>query len=75
MKKLRLDLETLDVEAFETMPKEADEQGTVHGHDTRGCHTPDTVCASETVDCTWESCDYTCRCMTFADCIPPDWTA
>jgi hypothetical protein len=73
MKKLRLDPEELAVEPFETTPEEPEERGTVHGHDTRGCPTPDTYCNSPSYDCTnyictFESCDHTCRCMTNEDC-------
>jgi hypothetical protein len=72
MKKLRLDPEALAVETFDTTPPEPATRGTVHGHDTKWCHTPDTFCASPSVECSLDTCDHTCGCMTGEDCI--DWT-
>lgn len=68
MKKLQLRLDQLSVESFPTTPRNREERGTVHGHDTRGCDTPVIACASPSLDCSWESCDVTCRCQTISDC-------
>jgi hypothetical protein len=75
MKKLRLQMDELTVESYPTTEPELEERGTVHGHDTKGCPTPDTFCPPETWGCSYdvctlhESCDFTCRCWTAADCV------
>jgi hypothetical protein len=68
MKKLRLRLDELAVESFSTIARDVETRGTVHGHDTRGCDTPVVMCASPSLDCSWESCGVTCRCQTISDC-------
>ena len=71
MRKLKLEIETLVVESFDTRAAEGG-AGTVHGHASYplGCHTPpdsypDTcdyaTCAGMTC---WESCNGTCDCGT-----------
>jgi hypothetical protein len=83
MKKLSLDLDTLNVESFSTAPAER-AGGTVRGYITLqcsdGCNTWDTACGggSETCTCTK---DQTCNCPTvigysceFDTCDLPDCT-
>ena len=76
MKKLRLNLEELSVETFdpEIAPEAA--RGTVRGYNTaQVCgHTPDGFCPYDTAECSVDTCDHTCGCQTFADCVPTDLT-
>jgi hypothetical protein len=65
MKKIRLDLELLDVESFETA-KSASEAGTVHAHSfvsdmvQTGCCEPASAYCQPT-DYHWDSCGVSCR--------------
>lgn len=69
MKKLRLDIEELAVETFRTTPEEPSREGTVHGlEESKGCITPDTFCASPSLDCSLDTCDHTCSCDTYEEC-------
>jgi hypothetical protein len=80
MKKLRLDLDTLEVEEFATVEPGGENDGTVFGHSNLvNCgHTPDqaclvseaTVCIGFTV-CDFTGCTYegpTYMCDTRAEC-------
>ncbi|HEX8903916.1 MAG TPA: hypothetical protein VF771_03700 [Longimicrobiaceae bacterium] len=71
MRKLRLHVEELDVETFDTTTAEADSKGTVFAHslDPNCGHTPDQYCLAETVDCSQSPyCDPTYTCNTATDC-------
>jgi hypothetical protein len=64
MRKLRLDVETLEVESFHTPPQQS-RSGTVHGYDTQDCPATEWyTCAGETcvgnVRTCWDSCDGFC---------------
>ncbi len=76
MKKLRLHLEELSVETFDTEAALELERGTVRGYNTAEVcgHTPDGLCPYNTAECSVDTCDHTCGCKTFADCVPPDQT-
>jgi hypothetical protein len=87
MKKLKLNLDDLQVESFETTPASATQRGTVHGYRpyTDTCGTPCTAhpqCTAEcggqgdtdyvcTNDCGTDSCD--CGSQGFS-CNPDDHT-
>ena len=79
MKKLKLDVDALAVESFDTRAAESG-AGTVHGHISypNGCHTPPdsypetcdyATCAGNTC---WQSCNGTCNCGGTAAC--PQYT-
>ncbi|HEX8691596.1 MAG TPA: hypothetical protein VF746_04180 [Longimicrobium sp.] len=74
MKKLRLDIEALDVETFDTTEAEPKEKGTVFANSLNpNCgHTPDTVCLYSGDGCIpWSQspyCDPTYTCNTATDC-------
>lgn len=59
-RKIRLDVEALGVESFETHPRGADLRGTVHAHVSAGCQPTPPVYDD---DCT---CNATCLCRTAA---------
>lgn len=59
MKKLRMDVDRLSVESFETK-EEKKPEGTVKGHD---CYTPAAggyTCDLAARTCRWDSCDGVC---------------
>jgi hypothetical protein len=85
MRKLTLDIETLNVQSFETSSAAEGRAGTVYGHEpTRGHHTrclsavdacPTGFCAPTTVDCdttlcTVETCPETYDCPSAVDACP-----
>ncbi|SOD03165.1 hypothetical protein SAMN05216486_10851 [bacterium JGI 053] len=84
MRKLRLDLEQLQVESFSAQPRRARSRGTVNGRAmaTYACTEGWDGCAVETVGATCNvlcshsnvgpSCDYV-SCLN--NYCPPDWTA
>lgn len=69
--KMKLDLDELQVESFETVAGEA-ERGTVHGYitGTLGCNCTDDTCASceGTCDTCADTCPNTCRNTCPATC-------
>lgn len=78
MKKLRLDVESLEVEAFPTTDEEDVLKGTVFANSLNvNCgHTPDQACeySEYTVCITFSNCPYYCdptySCDTAMDCVP-----
>jgi len=72
IRKLNLSVDDLAVESFETVEKEAEEQGTVFGHGAS-----DSTCIQRICTCTNgmnTACDYTCatcinECATDAGCF------
>lgn len=74
MKKLHLRLDELAVESFPTTVVDVKERGTVRGHHSLDCPTPDGFCAPETVQCSYwpcthDGCDFTYTCETRKDCV------
>ncbi|HEX5724762.1 MAG TPA: hypothetical protein VFX98_04810 [Longimicrobiaceae bacterium] len=83
MRKLTLDIETLNVQSFETTAAAENGEGTVFGHEpTRGHHTrcasafdacPTGFCATNGCDttlCTVETCPATYDCPSAVDACP-----
>jgi hypothetical protein len=86
MKKIRLDLDALDVVSFATDSEPDAPRGTIHGHNTMtpyftlgqpSCYGG---CATDEYHTCWEagpsvgpSCDYICQ-EPSVGCYPPDWT-
>jgi hypothetical protein len=62
MKKLRLELDALEVESFE-VARTGSSTGTVHGHNTKTqCHTsPDRTCAGYPTCGPFTACDTVCN--------------
>ncbi|MDB4948662.1 MAG: hypothetical protein JWM27_1311 [Gemmatimonadetes bacterium] len=61
MRKIRLDLDKLDVETFDTSAADSDGRGTVHGHDYSQVGT----CDARVATCQPGG---TCRCATLKTC-------
>lgn len=65
--KLKLELDDLRVDTFETAPDDGGERGTVHGHDTQ----PGQQCATGQPTC-YGSCEETCPLSCNPSCIATD---
>ncbi|HEU0301843.1 MAG TPA: hypothetical protein VFR37_20480 [Longimicrobium sp.] len=65
--KLKLELDDLRVDTFDTAADEGSERGTVHGHDTR----PGVQCATGPNTC-YYSCEETCPLSCNPSCIATD---
>lgn len=70
MNKLRLDLDELAVESFDTGQAATAVRGTVLAHNTmKVCgHTADGLCPYDTAECSVDTCGQTCSCNTGAEC-------
>ncbi|HEX2202538.1 MAG TPA: pinensin family lanthipeptide [Longimicrobium sp.] len=66
MRKIKLDLDALQVDSFETSPPDEGE-GTVHGNQFQ--ITPTRVAISCLVACTQLTCGPTCRATCFVSCF------
>ena len=73
MKKLKLNLDELKIESFETLPENSQQVGTVQGQDIPWTDPP--ICTTEEITCAatcpatcfghntcWVSCDFTSCC-------------
>jgi hypothetical protein len=64
MKKLKLNIESIEVESFEPDSASLEPRGTVHGHATPICsQNPDHTCVEETCQAV-----YTCQFLSCGDC-------
>jgi hypothetical protein len=64
MRKLMLDLDTLDVQSFDPMPAARDARGTVQGHVSYDGCTEQTACPS------WYNEAGTCQVTDLGTCVP-----
>ncbi len=68
MKKLKLDLNDLKVESFETNPHFVKRQGTVQGFKTETANTCDEACQATLDSCIVTNCGSTCGATCDATC-------